>query len=323
MKCSNCEGIINSFADFRAHVVSNHRNDAPFNILCPECNLLSANYGSWKSHLTRFHTTLPAAKKIAVSVEMLQCKYEKCNYSTRLIENFLKHHRDHCTPSHPMVCPCVDIDKSECTKRYTISHSFQSHMDRCHKSSFINIDYIKKEYRRKQVQPVDVDPLIQCVPSTSSDETFMETDDEVRADVSSSRFLGDTIMSFEEFEKSVAKFMLLLQSVDFVPVTTIDSIVSEFCCLYKSSLAITCKKIKDSLDENDFGEASNAIAIIKDATKNDVFLKCFDKKGSLSTNYFRMKYYKNKMNFVEPSQVHLYTDEKKKSIIIIFISQVR
>ena len=141
MECSISKCHL-KFANFKLYLshIYEHKNQKNFCIKCPSCGLSFTNYFSIRSHITRKHEAEePGTKAVTKDLRSteLVCKFEncnkdfKCNFSSFIVMDFVKHHATHCSISSPIQCPCNRLN-DDCAQKFTSSGAMAKHIKRYH-----------------------------------------------------------------------------------------------------------------------------------------------------------------------------------------------
>lgn len=331
MKCSVCSFTFNNKRVFITHLYKHKNERKKFSVQCPWCSAKPAKYYTLISHINRKHNsncdqvTEVRSIKLHCDVNISQnLEYEKCAAVFRNAHDFANHYAKHCKPFEELQCPCVSAG-IDCTVQFTSCKAMLTHVERMHNNCHKGYSVIKKKFKKEVMTEVpnyfENSTSDSAGASTDVNVANLESNDNESASTSTecaSSSASSSCIDFEsrtenvqnELKKYVSQFLLKMQSINLLPVSTIDSIIEEMYALHERNMNVIWKNLEDELkDVVDDQERNRLKSIIKET---DIFEACFGKSGEFKSNFLRMKYYEKVHGFQPPMQKYLYTDLKNK-----------
>ncbi|XP_071814886.1 uncharacterized protein [Apostichopus japonicus] len=278
-KCKIC----NFSCDRRVRLLRHYRFSHPhqgrhlsFPCLYKDCLVMSKSLGGLKAHMTKNHKTVT----LTASHKTSEITY-KCSVCHHRVENLFSHLNRHLKVFEKIQCPF-----KECFFETNVPTSYSSHKSRLHRNDSTN--QLKDEclFRDDTLSIVGSDTF-------SSDQIIEDTED-----LNEDMIVDHDSDTDEVFTKRIALFMLKLESVFHVPVSTIQQIVDELVEMHFLSRPI----IQSQLSKV-FMQQQNIMQDIMQAVTDVVMteapmiarLQRGNKYGVLSTHKLRRKFFQ--LNF--------------------------
>ncbi|KAK6167118.1 hypothetical protein SNE40_021218 [Patella caerulea] len=271
-----------------------HRTDPQLSLHCPidGCWKPYASFNAYKSHVYRIHMKSQRKREtsdLSCHITCAVCSME--NISN--IKLLISHLSSHLLNSVTVICP---FDKCSCT--YDKASSLRSHICRVH-SPLCNKDnsVLKHEYLGISTSAFSDQAINEPTDLTEKGRPTMHT---------ASHEQGD---NFENnFIDSFALSILKIQELCYLPVSTVDTILSEINGIHELSFDALQFQIISLLTKQ------NVDVSVLDQIKECFYQNIFDKSVSyLKSNYLRNKYWKRQLRYVEPVRITLDKNECHKS----------
>lgn len=291
LKCCSCLYQTDDAKGFLNHVKDNHRNDSNLIVHCPYCNAPYRKFDSLDTHIKRHHKTVNEQDSLTKdnksnknSFRGYLCKI--CQSQFDDIKPFLKHLENHCSINCKVDCPVKN-----CNLKYGKSNVFRNHINRCHTILFTNDVFVDESYKVDFTDPYNLNTIINNDEDHEDNQSFDSHENIPKQEK----------MDFEhKFAMNAAKFIMKLTSINIVPISTIDNIISEFYLLHKQSL------------DNLSGNLTNCQT--KDLLLNDPFHKTFGPQGVLRSQNCRKNFYEKNFSVNKVTEEVLYEKTNGKNV---------
>jgi hypothetical protein len=250
-------------------------------------------FSSLKVHISREHT--PGVQNTSVPLEVnhnvwRHCSRPECSDRTfEVLSELKKHLNAHLTKKEEIECPFQG-----CCSKFNVKSSFSSHLSRKH----FDICEISLTSARNQVEiQGDAEPPQAAEPEV---EPFDNLED----------FLcDDTVENDNNYLRQLALFYLKLQGKYLLPVSTIQTIITEFEDCHDMSQIILTKKLCSKLESLEVSPEV-ILAVKHEIESGDLFANC--NKGPLKTAAKRSAFYHKHFAFCDPVEVFLGLDDQLK-----------
>lgn len=287
-----------------------HRHDINVTFPCfvHGCTQISHTYKGLTSHISRYHKDMQLeilSSKYQSSGINVRCVLEFCQHRCSDLQDLMAHLRQHIVTGLKVNCPF-----DNCDRLFHNKSSFSSHVSRYHRhftSRNLAPQYIISQSNISGNISLPSSSLM-CESMHDHDEMDVSNEDE------------DICMddSIAEFTKSLALFILKLQSKNLIPESTIQEIVEELYLLNQMSCENTETFLRKKLSDlgipeeeidtfaHDFCVGELSMLWCSLAPTNQVLpnILCSD-FGVLRSTYMRKLYFKREFNFVSPVAIPL------------------
>ncbi|KAK6188852.1 hypothetical protein SNE40_004945 [Patella caerulea] len=177
----------------------------------------------------------------------------------------------------------VDCPVKGCTYSYGVASSFTSHISRSHRLN--NLHVLKDEYFSQHDSPTS--------------NAYMDDNNDTQADYPCTAVVSQG--NFEHsFLASFALSLLKLQEMCYLPVSTMDTILSEITSITELSLDSLRHNLINILFQNDIDV--NILDQVKRIFEENVLQRSVQ---SMKTDYLRNRHWKEQLRFIKPIRISL------------------
>ena len=314
-KCAICQCNTVSLKGYVKHYAM-HTNvpNASFPCAFAGCRNSYTLYTSFKSHFLRQHGS--QVKRIKENRKRnvdLCCNMEHCKMKCVGISNLFSHLRHHISQGDPINCPFKG-----CNKTFLKVGSFSSHLSRLHK------DWLPSSIDSSCLPMPD--DFVESYVDRPTNENFDQNDScSFLVDVDCGDENGDSLPNMEsdktfgsDLMKKLALFCLTLQSKHHVPVSVIQTVLTEFQCISEFNSGYISGQIRAKLNSFDIkGDKlpSQFIDEVVRFVKTDPISTILNQEdGQLRTQQTRKTFLKKNFDYIEPLAYKIsgVVDDKRK-----------
>lgn len=300
-KCHSCSFSTSSLKCYVSHYrIHSHVSNFRFPCGLANCSRTFVSYSAFNSHCTRDHNEfrkrLSEARFRNANVS-LQCDSDFCGRQFRDLKAFLNHVKQHINVNRPTPCPYKD-----CRAHFCKVSTYTSHLSRKHRN--YNYDMLRSKLIVGDCQN-EPDEAVDT-PSTSSELEY--------GDVVSDKICQSETLQ-EQYVRSLALFLIKLQSKHLLPAATVQQIVDEIALLHDLGKEYMIGQIKFVLGQYDV--ATNNIEKIAEEL---LHLSAHSHANSiLHTDHLRKKYFQQHFSYITPESVYLGLDEVNKAAYAYYV----
>lgn len=210
-----------------------HRHDRNVSFTCyiEGCGQVCHSYKGLTSHISRQHSDMETfSHRYQCNDFSFRCTLDFCQRECVNFQELMAHLRQHIDSGLKVNCPFKD-----CGRQFHIKSSFSSHVSRYHRNYNIqNVDeqYVINQANESQCLEEETSSLSSVMNGSMSGPDIVSDDEDII-----------TKTPVAEFTKSVALFLLKLQSKNLIPESTIQEIVEELYLLNQ----MTCENFEKCL----------------------------------------------------------------------------
>ncbi|KAE8743354.1 hypothetical protein FOCC_FOCC011053 [Frankliniella occidentalis] len=287
------ETIVSSIRHQHIHAMKNKT----FVYFCPDegCQFRTSSYGSAKFHVSMRHRENyhqdPAA------TEKIFCPYSsstvECSFSSVSFWEFVQHLYKHLDNGDRVMCPISGCSRDKDFKTKSV---LQCHLSLYHKGwrdeGCPKQQYISSEEPSSNLTRIPVE------------ENYFSPDDDEPMNNENTEY---SVLNDDMVVESIAKFYLHLYAENLLPQTTIQEICDGLVFLTELVQARSKLILSNELKKLSISEETINLICYK-VKMADILFTSHHKScpgPSLTSNYLRMKYFRENFGYQEPKQINL------------------
>lgn len=293
LHCKFCDLQCASFAKYADHQRGHLTLAKELHCGIPNCSQSFRQKNLLQTHLIRqhdftSHKVIDTSSRAENSAASFICTVSTCKSE---FDNFLslkKHLYSHMRKGEKIICPY-----NNCIRSYHLVNSFSGHLSKDHKNEPIVTNNFMVSFQNNQ------DQLREACSNSLDFENFPELDSsEQNNSEETSEIVNDPEQNYLE---NLAIMFLKLESLKLVPISTIQTIVSELSGMYALGQDVNRIKLTEILKKERL--SSDLINnVVEKFFANDLFSESLEK---LDSNYKRKKFYKENFDHVAPKAIKI------------------
>ena len=305
---TGCRFIGENHRQYVRHVKRSHPRIG--NIICKFRHSCMRNFGvidDWLKHIKDDHSAVPTPGSITNRAPLAAVDIPcKCNLVTcgskqfSKVKDYVKHfNNDHHSEARP--CPyenCNKIFVANVTSRFHINsqHTLKGHVH----LKPVHLINSSRVVTLQAVAPVSSEAEVNVGENQPHSESYdMFGLDEIE---NAETYCDDEETNEDFFIEYYADFLNRLVNKKFLPHSTVQSISEEYFKSSQKSQDIREMKLRESLARVAALDEVKINQVVADVIENDFFMKA---QGKLDTQYKRVKYVHDNMQYVAPLEILL------------------
>lgn len=290
-----------------------HQNDSNFLFKCPLCTNSIEVFKTLKKLLVHFHSAHKPGKNCSIPDGRFPCTVAVCSFSSDTIKNLSLHQINvHLSDDSPSPVMCAYGGCSHAETPFSKKKVYRTHLSQYHSSCKTTIQ--DKTQPGEEAQSSNSN---RQDTSDFSNDVFFPFDDQETCHNHPDQSPSFFVMDDDIVVKAIAKFYLMLEADKLVPTSTVQNILESMVFISELTQARLKIKLTEKLKELNI-ETSIINSIVYDLQITDPLYATHHVNcpgPSLTSDYFRSKFYTKYFGYKDPVQINLSLDPSSKNKI--------